>query len=1168
MLCSIQIQVLLSESNEPSKFLDLMLFVNRSPDPMAEFQSTMDIPSTSSLLDIFIHLPSPHMDHHLSDWCENPDILGFLNEDIQVEIPGMKTRLYTYQKHSLWKILQRELAPFTVEPYEIVRLIATDNSYYYFNQLTGEITLESRYIPDAQGGIICEDMGTGKTCICLATIMATKDLSNPMCHAHTLKTNYPKHALGVVPSLKEITATMMLHLGINWKPMRQQLPSEVVDWFQKYPIYYEWTDIAPHYHERARRIEPNFTTLAVYLSNATLVVVPDNLVAQWTGEIYKHIQDGQLRFLVYDDVKQKIIAPIELADTDLVLISQSRFSLENSKGGLDFSTTGHVCQCPYIGSTRQRACVCSVASVEKYTSPLLQVHWKRLIVDEGHRLSSKNRQSELSSKLFSNWKWICTGTPTQNLTESASTRTRQESQMDDLNRLGTLFGQALNIEPFKSNKKLWNKMVSKPFLEGKPWAITKLTNIMERTMVRNQRIDMEKEVTLPPLHQNTVYLDFDYYQWIAHNCQIAMISLNAILSKREGPDYLFTAKNHKALRETVFNLWQSCLWHSVDLKLLQMAYDNCVEKCSDVEQGKSDYGNENKDLVKIRQVLFHALDNKMFVCMMGQHAPSYVVQGLPPLFKETWGWLKGDHGVYEPLGTLPWDDHCIVSAERVLEAMDVVVAAKNDNTKDLFVYDGSNQTLVSIQEFESNKKKKKHAQEIAMKKSKSNLSSKVLPGGSRNSNDAATPTEEASYMKMDEGNTWEEQQQAEGQLTYYTRNAFSDARVLSSSSVKINYLVNQICRYQATEKCIIFSQHYNEMYEIYLALELARVRVLMYQDNKLNNTKRSQMILTFNTSDNANVIIMAVQKAAYGIDLSSATRVFFVSPVWQTAMEQQAIKRAHRIGQTKPVYIETLVIRNTIEDELLKRREQVSIGDEVEEDKENLKRGDFFADSKLRNILNHARFVPLPKAIYKDQVTGAYWQKIVPLDRPLDFVPNGPSLAAGIVKNTDDTQEAPLAESMQLPLTLSSSEMNQIYDEFDVDVDASDQEEEKDSIQEDAQTFTGAFNVHEDYLDQTSSISSTSQHEDDEDDIILDIEGDDDAMDSIPPWKLRLMDQEKRYRIKQTPSPPIIQVHNKGKRKHSLSPPLIKEGSSSVPNSHQKESDAPERKKKKTVRFA
>ncbi|KAI8969094.1 P-loop containing nucleoside triphosphate hydrolase protein, partial [Mycotypha africana] len=75
-----------------------------------------------------------------------------------------------------------------------------------------------------------------------------------------------------------------------------------------------------------------------------------------------------------------------------------------------------------------------------------------------------------------------------------------------------------------------------------------------------------------------------------------------------------------------------------------------------------------------------------------------------------------------------------------------------------------------------------------------------------------------------------------------------------------------------------------------------------------------------------NVIIMAVQKAAYGIDLSSASRVFFVSPVWQPAMEQQAIKRAHRIGQKRPVYVETLVIQNTIEDALLQRRNQVSSG--------------------------------------------------------------------------------------------------------------------------------------------------------------------------------------------------------------------------------------------------
>ncbi|CAO3660257.1 unnamed protein product [Rhizopus stolonifer] len=90
---------------------------------------------------------------------------------------------------------------------------------------------------------------------------------------------------------------------------------------------------------------------------------------------------------------------------------------------------------------------------------------------------------------------------------------------------------------------------------------------------------------------------------------------------------------------------------------------------------------------------------------------------------------------------------------------------------------------------------------------------------------------------------------------------------------------------------------------------------------------------------------MLVRKAAYGINLSSVTRVFFVSPVWQTAVEQQAIKRAHRIGQTKPVFVKTLVIKDTIEDALLKRRAKAY----TEE---------FFEDHAHKHILNHARFVP------------------------------------------------------------------------------------------------------------------------------------------------------------------------------------------------------------------
>lgn len=137
------------------------------------------------------------------------------------------------------------------------------------------------------------------------------------------------------------------------------------------------------------------------------------------------------------------------------------------------------------------------------------------LLDEGHRLSNENKLAELSRKLFCNAKWVCTGTPTHNLTDTTLSR-KDLNEADDLDRLGKLFGQALGMEPFKNSKKLWHRMVTRPFLSRKPWGMRRLTDILERTMIRTQRQDIEKEVSLPPLHQDIVFLDFDYYQWLVY----------------------------------------------------------------------------------------------------------------------------------------------------------------------------------------------------------------------------------------------------------------------------------------------------------------------------------------------------------------------------------------------------------------------------------------------------------------------------------------------------------------------------------------------------------------------------------------------------------------------------------------------------------------------------
>ncbi|CAO3660265.1 unnamed protein product [Rhizopus stolonifer] len=149
--------------------------------------------------------------------------------------------------------------------------------------------------------------------------------------------------------------------------------------------------------------------------------------------------------------------------------------------------------------------------------------------------------------LFCHARWICTGTPTQHLTDRLH-------ESDDLKRLEQLLTQ-IGLEPFSSHPRLWHKYITQPFLMRAPWALRQCDQILKRTLIRHQPADIQREVALPSLYQMIVYLEFDRYQWLAHNCQIAMISLNAILSQREGPNYLFSAKNIKSLRETVHNLW-------------------------------------------------------------------------------------------------------------------------------------------------------------------------------------------------------------------------------------------------------------------------------------------------------------------------------------------------------------------------------------------------------------------------------------------------------------------------------------------------------------------------------------------------------------------------------------------------------------------------------------
>jgi SNF2 family DNA or RNA helicase len=53
------------------------------------------------------------------------------------------------------------------------------------------------------------------------------------------------------------------------------------------------------------------------------------------------------------------------------------------------------------------------------------------------------------------------------------------------------------------------------------------------------------------------------------------------------------------------------------------------------------------------------------------------------------------------------------------------------------------------------------------------------------------------------------------------------------------------------------------------------------------------------------------------VNLTAADYVFILDPWWNPAVEAQAVDRAHRIGQTKPVFAYRLIAKDTVEEKIL-----------------------------------------------------------------------------------------------------------------------------------------------------------------------------------------------------------------------------------------------------------
>lgn len=454
----------------------------------------------------------------------------------------------------------------------------------YYDETIGVCLQTPRTYESAQGGICAETMGLGKTLICLSLILATRD------HPSRIPAEY---SVGTIPvrkkagTLVEMVASATGRLSVPWKDFFANKAddgeemSECTKALREAPGHYF---IPPLVARKSTRSLIDPAPRKIWLTCATIVVVPSNLIQQWAQEIEKHTVG--LEVLIVKNGKEPLPPAKEMAEFDIILFTKPRFDQESQAGKPS----------PDGGNNSDDG---------RYRSPLKDLHFKRLITDEGHNFGNASRSQKTEAMVVVDGlnldaRWIVSGTPTHGLygaevgsisssTPSALASTAKKggsgggATLEDLREVERLLHQ----QERKDLEKLGN--IATTYLKMRPWdgkrgaswahyvmqpqhglnsrgSIDCLRATMESMIIRHRSEDVEQDVILPPLKHDTVYLEGSIQDKISLNMFFTLITANAVTSERRDADYFFNRGNKDALNNLFSNMREASLfWSSKDI---------------------------------------------------------------------------------------------------------------------------------------------------------------------------------------------------------------------------------------------------------------------------------------------------------------------------------------------------------------------------------------------------------------------------------------------------------------------------------------------------------------------------------------------------------------------------------------------------------------------------
>ena len=149
----------------------------------------------------------------------------------------------------------------------------------------------------------------------------------------------------------------------------------------------------------------------------------------------------------------------------------------------------------------------------------------------------------------------------------------------------------------------------------------------------------------------------------------------------------------------------------------------------------------------------------------------------------------------------------------------------------------------------------------------------------------------------------------------------NETEKFENHSIKLEELTREITENISNHKALIFSQFLGML--ALIKAKLVHLGVTFeYFDGSTSAPDREKAIQSFQNNESVRVFLISLKAGGVGLNLTAADYVYIVDPWWNPAVEQQAIDRTHRIGQTKNIFAYRMICKDTIEDKILQLQDK------------------------------------------------------------------------------------------------------------------------------------------------------------------------------------------------------------------------------------------------------